>query len=122
MTEQNLSWLGPTLLFLGGVIVAAINGAAVVWRRRQDKKDVVANTVAGKQMSEVEEADEVRKARAEATRFYNYYVTFRSLFYQVQEALRHLVRRLGNAHPDMELGADVVDALALKGPDADTTK
>ncbi|MEO5921706.1 MAG: hypothetical protein ABIQ01_11260 [Pseudolysinimonas sp.] len=115
---DSLAWLGPVVLTSGSIIVALLGTIGLIWRRRQDRHDAVADQKVSKQASESDEWDEVRVARAEATKYYNLYVFFRNLFYDVQAALKHLVRKLRDAHPDMELDQDAVDALALK-PDAD---
>lgn len=118
---DNLSWLGPVVLTTGSIIVALLGTIGLVWRRRQDADQHSADLVAGKTFSEKEEADALEQARGQATKYYNLYVFFRGLFYDVQQALRHLVRKLRDAHPDMELEKDVVDALALK-PETEDSK
>ena len=60
--------------------------------------------------------EEVRKARLEATNYYNLYRTFENLFYTVFTALRHLARMVRSAHPDHEFDKDIVDALAVVPP------
>jgi lysophospholipase L1-like esterase len=117
----DLQWLGPAVTGAAAVVVAALGTIGLVWRRRQDRQAETEAQVAGKQATEADEWSEVRLARQEATKYYNHYTTFRGLFYDVQQALRHLVRKLRDAHPDMNLDKDVVDALALK-PEADDTK
>lgn len=117
---DNLGWLGPVVTTAGAIVVAALGTVGLVWRRRQDRhaevEDAARAAEAAKEPTETDGWAEVRAARAEATKYYNLYVFFRNLFYDVQSALRHLVRKIRDAHPDMELDKDVVDALALKPP------
>jgi len=119
--DPDLSWLGPTVTGIAAILVAIVGAVGLVWRRRQDRKAEVENQQVARQASESDEWSEVRLARAEATKYYNLYTFFRNLFYDVQAALRHLVRKLRDAHPDMDLDKDVVEALALK-PEADDAK
>ena len=122
-TETQPDYLGPILATIGVVIVALIQGVSVVWRRRQDRRDAkedkTEDAVLAVQPKVIDGWEEVRKARAEATTYYNLYRTFENLFYLVQGALRHLVRSVRDAHPDQEFAPDVVEALAAQPPDTD---
>ena len=105
---------------IGGVLVAAVGGVSLVWRRRQDRKDnledKVADAAIAAQPKITDGWEEVRKARLEATNYYNLYRTFENLFYTVFTALRHLARMVRSAHPDHEFDKDIVDALAVVPP------
>lgn len=119
----NLDWLGPAVTAIGGVLIAAIGGVSLVWRRRQDRKDQVedrkADAVIAVQPKVTDGWEEVRKARAEATTYYNLYRAFENLYYIVADALRKLARSVRDAHPEEVFDKDVVDALALKPPETD---
>lgn len=119
----NLDWLGPTVTAIGGVLIAAVGGISLVWRRRQDRKDQVedkkADAVIAIQPKVTDGWEEVRKARAEATTYYNLYRAFENLYYIVADALRKLARSVRDAHPEEVFDKDVVDALALKPPETD---
>lgn len=119
--SPDLTWLGLTVGAISTFLVAVVGTIGLVWRRRQDHTDAVQAQESSKQMSESEQDSALIQAREQATKYYNLYTFFRGLFYDVQQALRHLVRKLRDAHPDMNLDQDVVDALALK-PEADDTK
>lgn len=119
----NLDWLGPTVTAIGGVLIAAVSGISLVWRRRQDRKDQVedkkADAVIAIQPKVTDGWEEVRKARAEATTYYNLYRAFENLYYIVADALRKLARSVRDSHPEEVFDKDVVDALALKPPETD---
>jgi len=119
----NLDWLGPTVTAIGGVLIAAVSGISLVWRRRQDRKDQVedkkADAVIAIQPNVTDGWEEVRKARAEATTYYNLYRAFENLYYIVADALRKLARSVRDSHPEEVFDKDVVDALALKPPETD---
>lgn len=123
---DNLSWLGPAVTAIGGVLVAMVGGASIVWRRRQDRKEVAIDRQAdAEQAAQPKITDgweEVRKARTEASQYYNLYRAFENLFYTAFGALRHLARTVRDAHPDQPLDKDVVDALAIVPPDTTDVK
>lgn len=113
----NFEWLGPTVTAIGAVIVAAIGGASVIWRRRQDARDKSEEQAAAKIHTEKDGWEEIREAHSEATRYYKLYRTFEDLFYSVHSALRHLARTHHEAHPERELPQNVIDALSLRPPE-----
>lgn len=113
----DLEWLGGAVTAIGGVLVAVIGGVALVWRRRQDRKDSVADTKAEKTPTQKDGWAEVREARAEATRYYKLYRVFEDLYYAVASALRALARKVHEAHPEEPLDKHVTDAIAMKPPD-----
>jgi uncharacterized protein HemX len=113
--------LGIVVSAITTMVVAGLGAAGLAWRRRQDREAQKEDQVVSKQLSEKEEIDVLTQARNEATKYYNLYTFFRGLFYDVQQALRHLVRKLRDETPDMELDQDVVDALALR-PEAGDSK
>lgn len=109
-------WVAPALLFAGGVIVALINGAALVWRRRQDKKAATEDKIVDKKATEKDSWEEVRTARAEATHYYNLYRIFEDLFYGARNGLRSLANVFHSRNPDEKLSTDVMKALELSPP------
>lgn len=119
--EPNLDWLGPILATTGSVIVALIGAASIIWRRRQDRQEELADKDAESQRAVQPKVtdgwEEVRKARAEATTYYNLYRFFESAFYTTRNALRAVVQWVRVDRPDHVFEKDVVDALALKPPD-----
>lgn len=114
---DNLSWLAPTLLLVGTVIVALIQGVAIIVRRRGDRREQLEDQKSLRSATESQDWDEVRSARAEATRYYTLYTAFRDRFDIVQSALRHMLRLIQATHPEMELPPDVTSASQLTGPD-----
>ena len=120
----NLEWLGPIVTAVGGVIVAIIGGIAMIWRRRQERQDEqedrAEEATASTQPKVVDGWSEVRAARAEATKYYNLYRTFEDMYFTVISALRGLVRSVREAHPEQKFSKEVVDALAVKGPEPGT--
>ena len=125
-TPPDIGWLGPVATAGGGVIVAMIGGASIVWRRRQDRRDAVddrhLDAEIAVQPRVTDGWEEVRKARAEATTYYNLYRAFEHLYYTCASALRKLARRVRDHHPEEEFDADIVAALALKPPETETGK
>jgi len=117
----DLSWLGPTVTAIGLVLVAIISGISTVWRRRQDRKDIVKDksldAAIAVQPKVTDGWEEVRLARAEASAYYNLYRNFENLFYTAFGALRHLARTYRDANPTAVLDKDVADALAIVPPD-----
>lgn len=105
----DLSWLGPTASAAGGVIVASIAGASMLWRRRTAAKEKATP-------SPKDEWSETRSARAEASKYYSLYRTFEDLFYAVHSALRTMAKASHDAHPDQVIPDEVVKALALRPP------
>ncbi len=116
---SNLEWLGPIVTAIGSVVVAAVAGAATVYRRRQDRQEHTEDAELSLQPKVTDGWEEVRQARQEATTYYNLYRVFENMYYTVAAALRHLARTIHAAHPDQKFDKDVVDALALKPPDTD---
>lgn len=117
----NLDWLGPIATAIGAVLVSAVGGISLVWRRRQDRKESIEDKVLDAQPSVTDGWKEVNIARTEATRYYRLYRLFEDMFYTVHAALRALARKVHEHHPDEPLHEDVVKALALRPPD-DLTK
>lgn len=113
----NLDWLGPVVTAIGGVLVAAVGGISLVWRRRQDRRESVEDKELDRAPKEVDAYEEMRLARAEASRYYRLFRTFEDLFYSAHAALRFLARRVHDAHPEQELDKNVVEALALRPPE-----
>lgn len=105
----DLSWLGPTATAAGGVIVATIAGASLLFRRRTAAKEKATP-------SPKDEWSETRAARIEASKYYSLYRTFEDLFYAVHSALRTLAKASHDAHPDQPLPDEVLKALALRPP------
>lgn len=118
----DLSWLGPTITAGGAVVVGGIALVSVLWSNRQKHIEVMTEKSADLQPTITDGWDEVRKARAEATLYYNLYRTFEDLFYRVWGALRHLARDVRMSHPEQVLDPDVVDALAIVPPDTTDVK
>jgi hypothetical protein len=118
----DLSWLGPTITAGGAVVVGLIALFSILWSNRQKHKDTMVEKATDQQPTITDGWDEVRKARAEATTYYNLYRTFEDLFYRVWGALRHLVRTTRDVHPDQKFDPDVVDALAIVPPDTTDVK
>lgn len=110
-------YLTPIIMTTGTVLVAALGAVGMVYRRRQDRLDAVADREAAKELSEKEEFDVLKQARDEATRYYTLYVTFRDLYFTVRDALKHMVRLIQREHPDMELPPDVTNALQVHPPE-----
>lgn len=113
----DLEWLGPVAGALGTVVVATIGAISIVWRRKQDRRDVQDDRLAGDAPKVTDGWDEVRAARLEASNYYNLYRTFENLFYTVFSALRHLAQKTREAHPDEVFAPDVLDALKTVPPD-----
>jgi hypothetical protein len=113
----DLSWLSPAIGGAALVIVAAVNGVAALVRRRQDRQDALVDKSIEKQPTEKDEWSEVRAAREEASRYYNLMRWFESAYYTMHTALQHLARMIHDKHPDIELGKEVTDALALRPPE-----
>lgn len=122
----DLTWVGPVVTGIATVLVAVVSGFALVVRRRQDRKDALEDKQDDAerelQLKPIDGYEEVRKARAEATTYYNLYRAFEDLYYTVASALRHLARRVRDQHPEQEFEKDIVDALALKPPETSTKK
>lgn len=116
----NMDWLGPVVTAIGGVLVAAVGGVSLAWRRRQDRNDAMEDkSIDAKiavQPKITDGWEEVRKARLEASNYYNLYRVFENLFYTVFTALRHLARSVRAEHPDQQFDQDIVDALAVVPP------
>ena len=116
----DMAWLGPVVTVLGGVLVAAVGGVSLVWRRRQDHKDALEDKAVDAKIAiqpKITDGwEEVRAARLEASKYYNLYRTFENLFYTVFTALRHLARAVRTAHPDHQFDQDIVEALAVVPP------
>lgn len=117
MSSADLSYLGPLVTASGALLLAGVTAAAALWRRRQDRKDVTVDRDLERLPTEADGWTEVRAARAEATKYYNFYRTFENLYYIAASALRHLVRTVHEAHPEQVFDKDVTDALAVKPPD-----
>jgi hypothetical protein len=121
MNEGDLTWLGVVVTAVGSLLVAVVGAISLVWRRRQDRKDQVEDKVTDAaiavQPKVIDGWEEVRKARAEATRYYNLYRVFEELYYTVASAFRKLAKSVRDRHPDEEFDKDVVEALALKPPE-----
>lgn len=122
----DLSWLGPAVTAIGTVMVATVGGISLVWRRRQDRKDAMQDKTVDAEIAAQPKItdgwEEVRKARLEASNYYNLYRVFENLYYTTQSALRQLARMVRTAHPQQELDQDVVDALAIVPPDTTSSK
>jgi hypothetical protein len=122
-TPPDLNWLGPVVTAIGGVLVAAVGGASLIWRRSQDRKDAKEDKAVDAEIAVQPKVtdgwEEVRKARAEATTYYNLYRVFENLYYTVAAALRHLARRVRDSHPEQEFDKDVIEALAIEPPQTD---
>lgn len=125
-TPPDLNWLSTIVTAAGGVIIAMVGGASLVWRRRQDRKDAIADKKTDAEIAVTPKVtdgwEEVRLARAEASQYYNLYRLFENLFYTAFSALRHLARRVHEAHPDQKFDKDIVDALAIVPPDTTDIK
>lgn len=125
-TPPDMSWLGPTVSAIGGVLIAMVGGISLVWRRRQDRKDAAIDRTADAEIAAQPKVtdgwEEVRQARLEASTYYNLYRTFENLFYTAFSALRHLARTIRDAHPEQKFDKDVVDALAIVPPDTTDAK
>ena len=115
----NLDWLGPVVTTAGVVIVGAITGISAVVRRRQEREETLETKEIEKEPTLKDGWEEVREARAEATKYYNLYRVFEDLYYAAVSALRRLARKVHEAHPDEVLDTDVVDILAVKPPGRD---
>lgn len=113
----NLDWLGPVAGALGAIVVALIGGISIVWRRRQDKKDLAEDRISDSAPKITDGWEEVRAARQEASRYYSLYRTFENLYYTAFSALRHLARKNRDTRPDEAFDQDVIDALATDPPD-----
>lgn len=117
----DLSWLGPSITSAGVVIVGLFVLFSNLWQRRQNRKDAVVDRHEDASLSVQPKItdgwEEVRKARDEASQYYNLYRTFENLFYVSFGALRHLARTFRDKNPDETLDKDVVDALAIVPPD-----
>lgn len=126
VSVPGLDWLGPVVTAGGGIVVAMVGGASLVWRRSQDRKDHTQDkhfdAEIATQPKITDGWEEVRRARAEATTYYNLYRAFEHLYYTVASALRKLVRKVRDHHPQEQFDKDVVDALALKPPEPETGK
>lgn len=122
----DMSWLGPVVTAASAVIVAAVSGVSLAWRRRQDHKDALEDKSVdagiAAQPKITDGWEEVRKARLEATNYYNLYRVFENLFYTVFTALRRLARTVREEHPDQEFDQSIVDALAVVPPGATEAK
>jgi hypothetical protein len=120
-SAPNLQYLGILVPAVGAFLIALTGLVSNVWRRRQDRKDALedknadANIAAQPKITDGWE--EVRKARLEATLYYNLYRAFENIFYTVFGAFKHLVRDTRNAHPDHEFSKDILDALKVDIPD-----
>ena len=118
---DNLTWLGPAIAAAALILVAVIQAISAVWKRRVDKRDKTADNLANADIAIqpriTDGWEEVRAARAEATKYYNLYRAFENLYYIVIGALRHLVRSAKDAHPETVFEKDITDALAAVPPD-----
>lgn len=122
----DLSWLGPTIAAAGGSLVGLIALISVLLGKRADRKNAAAAAVEQKDIAVTPKItdgwEEVRKARSEATQYYNLYRAFENLFYTAISALRHLVRSIRDAHPEQQFDQEVKDALAIVPPDTSDVK
>lgn len=123
----DLSWLGPTIGACGVVIVSLIGVLSLIIGKRQDRKNAKAAALDSAELGAAPKVtdgwEEVRLARADATKYYNLYRAFENIYYTVASALRHLGRSIHETHPDMVFEKDVTDALAIVPPDtSDATK
>jgi hypothetical protein len=120
---QNLDWLGPVVTAVGFVFVAIISGASGMWKSGQDRKsskEDKAADLAGEHAPKVIDGwEEVRRARAEASSYYNLYRIFEEMYYTSMTALRKLSRRVREAHPEEEFDQSVIDALEAEPPETD---
>lgn len=115
--SDSLAWLGPIATAAGGVLVAMVGGVAMVWRRRQDRRDQLSDKSIDKLPTEKDVWQEVRSARAETSHYYALYRIFEDLFYTVGTGLRVLARTVHQAHPEQVFPQEVIDALAARPPD-----
>jgi len=122
----DMGWLGPVVTAIASVLVATIGGVSLAWRRRQDRRetleDKAADAATAAQPKVTDGWEEVRRARQEASNYYNLYRAFENLYYIVLGALRHLARTVRLEHPDQKFDQDIVDALAAVPPDTTTVK
>lgn len=122
----GLEWLGPAVSVIGGVMVALIGGISLIWRRRQDRKEAIADKQADTESAirpKVTDGwEEVRAARLETSMYYNLYRTFENLFYTVFSALRHLARVTRDTNPETVFEKDITDALAVVPPETTVNK
>lgn len=115
--SDGLYWVGPVITAVAALLVGTLSAISLLWRRRQDRRDVIADDKAGRVPTEKDEWREVRDARAETSRYYRLYRTFEDLFYEAHSALRHLASDVHVDHPDQEFAPDVVKALGARPPD-----
>lgn len=118
---EHLTWLGPTIAAGALILVAFIQAVSAVWKRRVDRRDKTADTLASAdvaiQPKITDGWEEVRAARQEATKYYNLYRAFENIFFIAIAALRHLVRSTRDAHPNTVFDKDITDALTIVPPD-----
>jgi len=125
-SQPSLDWLGPAVTGAAGVLIALIGTISLFWRRRQDRdqsqSDRTVDAENAAQPRVVDEWQEVRNARAEATTYYNLYRVYENLYHVAIAALRNLTRRVRTDHregEDFEFGDDVAVALAMEPPEAE---
>lgn len=125
LTAPNLEWLAPTISTIGAIIIAALGTISLVWQKRQARQEQVEDKRTDAEIAAtpkvVDGWDEVRNARAEATKYYNLYRVFEDLYYTVSAALRHLARLFHEKQPAEKIPDDVVEALAVKPPKTDSS-
>lgn len=120
-TPPDMSWLGPTVATIGSLIIAIVGFISIIIGKRQDRKNSKADSMEAAGIAIAPKVtdgwDEVRAARAEATKYYNLYRAFENVYYIASTALRHLARSVRETHPEMTFDQDIADALATDAPD-----
>jgi len=108
-----MDWVTPTISGVATVVVALIGLFSFVYRRRRETEESKAPTM-------VDAYREIDEARQETSYYYRLMRLYEDLFYQVRGALRSLAKRVMDAHPDYDLGHEVIRALEARPPKSET--